>query len=325
MRATAIDGLDPAHYLKHRLHAEERMWVEKNCYIDIWIELVHALGLEPLAMLGRAIAIDFEGDQWTFFKPDHGDVFRLYGLDAQELNVWKPLHEHALEHLRSGKVISTEADAFWLPDTAGTDYQQKHTKTTIVLVDVDMDRRQLGYFHNAGYFRLTGHDFARTFRLDELPDPTFLPLFAETVRIDRRVVRAPAELRQLAHTLLAGYLARQPSIDAIDRFGSRMAADLPELVERGLNYYHSWAFGSTRQLGACAELLAEHLRWLADSSPGPFVDAAEALEEVSRSSKTLILKGARIVNARRGAELHDTFASMSEAWRRAMHAIQIGL
>lgn len=325
MRATAIPGLDPARYARHRLHAEERMWVEKNCYVDIWIELVHALGMEPLAMLGRTAAIDFEGDQWTFFKPDHGEVYRLYGLDVQELNVWRPLYEHALEHLRTGKVISTEADAFWLPDTAGTDYQQKHTKTTIVLVDLDMESGRLDYFHNAGYFRLEGRDFRQTFRLDAAPDPAFLPLFAETVRVDRFVKRESAELRTIARGLLADYLVRRPSDDPIGRFGTRLSQDLPDLMARGLDYYHSWAFGSTRQLGACAELLSEHLRWLADSGAGAFVQAAESLEEVSRLSKTLILKGARSVNSRKGGDFQEIIGGMSTAWQRALTTAQAGL
>jgi len=41
------------------------------------------------------VAIDFEGDQWTFFKPPHEDLKALYGIDVQELYVWRPLLEHA--------------------------------------------------------------------------------------------------------------------------------------------------------------------------------------------------------------------------------------
>ena len=36
--------------------------------------------------------------------------------------------------------MSVEADAWWLPDTAGTDYRQQHTKTTIVLADIDLEK-----------------------------------------------------------------------------------------------------------------------------------------------------------------------------------------
>ncbi|HEV7554538.1 MAG TPA: DUF1839 family protein, partial [Kofleriaceae bacterium] len=120
------------------LHAEDRAWVEKNCYVDIWIEVIHAIGCDPIAMLPFVTAIDFEGDQWTFYKPPHEQLRALYGLDVQELNCWRPLIEHAEEHLAAGKLISTEADAWWLPDTSGTDYRRQHTKSTIVLNDLDV-------------------------------------------------------------------------------------------------------------------------------------------------------------------------------------------
>ena len=43
-------GLDAASYTRHSLHAEDKVWVEKNCYVDIWIEVIHAIGCEPLAI-----------------------------------------------------------------------------------------------------------------------------------------------------------------------------------------------------------------------------------------------------------------------------------
>ena len=75
----AAGRLDPATYRRHALHADDRAWVEKNCYIDICIEVIHALGLDPFAMLPFVFAIDFEGDQWTFFKPPHDELRDLYG------------------------------------------------------------------------------------------------------------------------------------------------------------------------------------------------------------------------------------------------------
>ena len=44
-------GLDISadDYLPHSLHDEERVWPEKNCYLDLWIELLHSLELDPLA------------------------------------------------------------------------------------------------------------------------------------------------------------------------------------------------------------------------------------------------------------------------------------
>jgi hypothetical protein len=313
-----LPALDAANYQRHSLHAEDRVWVEKNCYIDICIEVVHALGLEPLAMLGFVAAIDFEGDQWTFFKPPHDELRELYALDFQELNVWRPLSAHVLEHLAGGKLISTEADAFWLPDTAGTDYQRQHTKTTIVIQDFDAEKRRLGYFHNAGYHALEGEDFNQLFRVGFPADPTFMPLFAELVRVDRVVRRPDDDLRAMAKTLLRKHLARRPASDPVVRFGQRFAADLPWITGEGLAFYHAWAFATVRQLGAAAELAQLHVEWLGDAALAP---AAASFATVSQAAKAFILKAARAVNAKRALDAAPMFDEMAAAWRAGLDTL----
>ena len=69
---------------------------------DLWIELLHALGLDPVAALPFTLAIDFEGDQWTFFKFPLADLYDLYGLDVQELAIWRPLVDHVEEQVDAG-------------------------------------------------------------------------------------------------------------------------------------------------------------------------------------------------------------------------------
>jgi Domain of unknown function (DUF1839) len=314
-RVAVLPRLDPAAYERHPLHGADRAWVEKNCYVDIWIELVHALGLEPTAVLPFVLALDFEGDQWTFFKPPHDELRELYGLDVQELNVWRPLAEHCEVHLGEGKLISTEADAFFLPDTAGTDYQRQHTKTTIVVNDFDPERRRLGYFHNAGYFELEGDDFVRTFRVGYAPDPTFMPLFAELVRIDALARRGKPELVEISRALVRRHLGRRPKTNPVTRFGARFAAELPAIQAAGLGFYHAWAFATVRQLGAAFEAAAFHLRWLEDSSLGP---AAEAFDQVSGGAKTFILKAARAVNSKKPFEASPIFDEIATSWQRGM-------
>ena len=314
-RIRAIAGLEANGYQRHPVHRPDCIWTEKNCYIDVWIELLHALGLEPLAVLPFTVAIDFEGDQWTFFKPPHAELRELYGVEVQELNVWRPLIEHAREYLASGKLVATEADAFWLPDTQGTDYRRQHTKSTIILADLDIEARRLGYFHNAGYFMLEGEDFAQTFRLDREPDPRFMPLFAESIRLDRLVRRPAEELREHSERLWRRHLARLPATNPVDRFRDRMAADMAQLQERGLAYYHAWAFATTRQLGAAFELAAANLRWLQSVGTPGLEAPISAFESIATTSKTLILKGARAVNARRTFDGGGLFATLSEAWQ----------
>lgn len=61
-----IVSLDPSTYQRHALHGEDRVWSETNCYVDVLIEQIHALGFDPVASLAFTLAIDFEVDQWTF-------------------------------------------------------------------------------------------------------------------------------------------------------------------------------------------------------------------------------------------------------------------
>jgi hypothetical protein len=319
MRIAVLPPLTPETYQRHALHGEGAAWPEKNCYADLWIGFLQALALEPLAMLPFTVAVDFEGDQWTFFKPPLEDLRALYGVDVQELTVWRPLLEHAKEHLAAGKLISTESDAFWLPDTAGTDYRRAHTKTTILIAAVDAEREHLGYFHNAGYHELSGEDFRQTFRLDAPPEPAvMLPLFAELVRIDRLVRRAPGELAALSFELLRRHYAWRPASNPFSRFAARLAQDLPALREQGVEHYHQWAFASTRQAGAAFELLAANLRWLAAQGLAPLAAAAEPFAAIAQANKTLILKGARAVATGKPLNADELLQGMAADWESGM-------
>ncbi|MEZ4414018.1 MAG: DUF1839 family protein [Gemmatimonadales bacterium] len=318
-RQQVLPGLSAADYQRHAVHAPDCHWVERNCYVDVIIEMLHALGLEPLAALGVTAAIDFEGDNFTFMKPNHEDLRVLYGVDIQEMNVWLPLLEHARHHLAEGKFISTEADSFWLPDTSGTDYQRNHVKSTIVLADLDEGAKRLGYFHNAGYFELEGEDFDQLFRVGVPRDPTFLPLFAELVRVDRMVHRPSPELAQMAFARLGVYLDRRPATNPVRRFQARFEQELPRLQELGLAHYHAWAFATTRQLGAAAELLSMHVKWLADAGSRPeLAPAAASFLQVSALCKTFILKAARAVNSKKPFDASPLFDEMATAWESGM-------
>ncbi len=318
-RVRAID-IDAATYQRHALHAESSgvQWIEKNCYIDVWIELVHALGCEPHAMMPFTAAIDFEDDQWTFFKPKHEELFELYGIDVQELNLWRSLADHVQVHVGHGKQVAVEADAFHLPDTAGTDYQRQHTKTTIIINDFDLEAKKLGYFHNASYHALEGADFDKTFRVGLPPDPTFMPFYAEVVRVDRLVKRPADELREMSKKLLAKHLARRPKDNPVKRFGDRITADVAKVSAEGLPVYHAWAFATIRQLGAAMELLALHLEWRGDEKAK---QAAAELTKISAGGKSLILKGARAANSKKPLDASAIFEEMSAAWQKGMELL----
>lgn len=333
MRVAAIPGLDPTSYSRHMVHAEDRVWVEKNCYVDIWLELLHAARLEPRAMLPFVLGVDFEGDQWTFYKPSHDELRDLYGVEVQELNMWRPLLEQATDFLGAGKLVSVEADAWHLPDTSGTDYRTKHTKTTIVLNDLDVENQRLGYFHNAGYYALEGEDFVNTLRVGFPPDPNFMPFYGEFIRLDRiERGKADATLKAESRALARKHLSRRPTTNPVERFAARFPADLAWITREGLGFYHAWAFGTTRQLGSAFELAAIHARWLGDGdaasngrSATAFEEAAAAFDKISSGMKTFILKGARAVNGKKALDASPIFDECAAAWTSGMSALERAL
>jgi hypothetical protein len=231
--------------------------------------------------------------------------------------VWRPLLEHAQEHLAAGKLICTESDAFWLPDTAGTDYRRAHTKTTILMAQLDVHGERLGYFHNAGYHELSGEDFRQTFRLDAPGlGEVMLPLFAELVHIDRVVRRGSGELSELSFALLRRHYTWRPRSNPFSRFAARLAQDLPAMRERGVDHYHQWAFASVRQAGAAFELLGANLRWLAAQGYPQLAEAAGCFEAIARANKTLILKGARAVATGKPLQGDELLQGMADDWER---------
>lgn len=72
----------PRGYQSHFSHAGERIWPETNCDLDLWIETLHALGLDPVPAFARALSADHDGLQWTFLKQQPEDLRRLYGLEV---------------------------------------------------------------------------------------------------------------------------------------------------------------------------------------------------------------------------------------------------
>ncbi|MGZ3429802.1 MAG: DUF1839 family protein, partial [Polyangia bacterium] len=98
--------------------------------------------------------------------------------------------------------------------------------------------------------------------------------------------------------------------------------DLPWVTEKGLPFYHAWAFATVRQLGAAMELLQINLQWLEDPALAP---AAEAFGKISVTAKTFILKAARAVNAKRALDASPMFDEMAAAWQSGMDTLEARL
>jgi hypothetical protein len=321
----AFAAIDPQSYRSHPLHGSETDWGETNCYIDVWIELLHALNLDPIACMAMVFAIDFDGDQWTFFKPPHEDLYALYGIDVQELNVWRSILQNAEEQVRRGRVVLTETDSYYLPDTAGTDYRSNHVKTTIAIQEIDTDAQVLRYFHNGGYHQLQGEDFIHTFRVGYAYDPQFMPFFAEFVRLDKLVKHDGAALAGISRSLLAKHLARRPANNPFSVFKNCFAQDVEQLKHDGLAAYHAYAFASLRQLGAGFALGAHYLEWLEQHGQGQWQDATRHFANISAQTKTLLLKTARAVMAKKTVDFMPILNEMENDWEQGMNLLLRGL
>ena len=318
MTRAPIFSLDPADYRPHALHCGERDWLESNCYIDVYIGVLHALGLNVFACLGFTLASDFDDDQWTFFKPPLGELRDLYGVAVQELTLWRPLVEHAVEQTAAGRLVTPEVDAFYLPDVAATDYKTAHVKTTITITSIDPDTRTLCYFHNTGHYRLQGDDFDGLFRLGAASGGDHLPPYCELMKLDRLVQRPARELREIALQQIRSHLRYLPRRNPLLAYKERLARDIEWLVSRDIATYHAYVFATVRQCGAAFEFASALLRWLESEGEAGLSDSAERLRNISRTAKLMIMKLARIAKSRQPRDLSEHLDQMAADWQAAM-------
>jgi hypothetical protein len=315
----SLFGADPAGYVPHAVHAAaDRTYVETNCYSDVIIELLHARGDEPLAAIGSTVRLDFEGDQWTFFKPDPGDLERLFGVDIHEMQPYRALPDQIAEQVAAGRTMTVELDAFFLPDTAATSYRRSRVKTTIIPEAIDRDAQVLRYFHNAGLYELSGEDYRGIFRLDGPVDPEILAPYVELVRFDAGARLAGAALRAEARALLARHLALRPASNPFVRFGTALERDLPALRDGDPELYHAYAFATVRMVGSGFELLAAEVAWLLGAEADGIV---AAMGEIVDGSKLLSLKLAR----RRPFDAGPVVEGLAAAWERATGGLDAAL
>jgi hypothetical protein len=312
--AVSLWGIDPAGYEPHPLHAAGRTYLETNCYADVLIELLHARGDEPLAMLGFIVRTDWEGDQFTYFKPPHADLDRLFGIDVHEMLPYRPLPEQIEDLLASGRTVLVEIDAWYLPDTAATSYRREHLKTTVAPETIDREDERLRYFHNAGFFELEAEDYRGAFRmLPHFTDDVMEP-FVEVVSFDAGPRLTGEPLLDCAREILAQHYARRPQRNPFLAWGERLQEDLPRLLAGEAEDYHAYAFVTVRMAGSAFELLADHVEWLLGAQGEA---AASALRRIVEGSKIVSFRLAR----RRQFDPHPALAELAQSWDEGMEAL----
>jgi hypothetical protein len=309
--------LDPATHRRHALHGPDRRWPQTNCWTDLWIEIVAALGHDPLAMLGFTVAQDYEGDQATFFKVPTEDMERLFGLRLLELSIFDRLEAHVVEQCARGRIVVVEVDGHFLPDTLGVSYRTTHPKTTIGITAIDPYGRRLKYFHNDGFFALEGEDYDGIFgRRGEAVDPAKLFPYAEFLKIPERAPRV--DLRAEALALLRHHLARRPATNPFAAWAADFDRHAADLATRPPEWFHIYAFNLPRQYGANFELLASHLAWLRDQGETDLDAAIAAAEEIAEAAKVFQFKLARAMAKKKFDGLVEMIAAMAAAWDRIM-------
>lgn len=310
---TALFDADLATYRNHPLHWPDRIFSESNCYADVLIELLHARGDEPAAVLGATAAVDFEGDQWTFFKPDPCDLVDLLGIDIHEMMPYRPLPEQIAEQLDRGRTLLIEVDSWHLPDTAATSYRAEHVKTSIAIESIDPRRERLRYFHGPSLHELAGEDYRGLFGAAAGADGG-LPPYTELVRFDAGTRRAGADLRAAARRSLRRHLSRRPADNPFHRFAAGLRADLDGLAQADHEHHHAYAFATARMAGAAFELCQAHVDWLFG---GEAADASHGLGQIVSASKRLVFKLAR----RRPFATDEIASELATGWDTAMSAL----
>ena len=318
----SLQSTSPGQYKSSGLHDKSRDWPETNCYMDLWIELIHAFGGQPEAMLPVVFGVDFEGDHFTFFKPSLTDIYDLYGVDVQELQTWRGIIPATVEQLNRGCIVMPEVDAFFLPDTLATDYRKKHSKSSIAICSMDLERRYCKYFHNAGFFELEGDDFELLFGLKRPEGTVDLSPYTEFAKIDGFQAKQDLELMGLSSCILNRVLKTVPKTNPFSAFRASFLEQVPVIKEHGMEMYHGYVFANVRHAGSAFELGSQYLKW-AELRGQQYGNAGEHCAVISDSCKKLLLKLARAVSSSRQVDFSELFDTLERSWEAAMGVLKV--
>jgi uncharacterized protein DUF1839 len=316
-------GATPVEHAPHFLHADSSLpWPVSNCYVDMWIETLHWLELDPVAGMAFTLSADFEGDQWTLVKQPPHDLYVLYGIDVVELNAWRSVEEHVVEQLGRGRMVAVEADSYYLPDTSATAYRRRHEKTTVAIPAIDTEARLLRYFHDAAFHELDRGDFDGFFSWGR--DPQDLPPYFEIAKLDGLRRLDDDELRAAAAALARSHLERLPRDNPFERYAERYDSDVAALLAAGTDH-NDYVFASVRQAGAAFQYAAVFLDWLGEGRSPELARAGELLLSLSETLKAVLMKTARGLARGRTPEAATLLAGLAEPWREAVEAVGEGL
>ncbi len=303
----------------HPWHQGERVWSTTNSHIDVWIELLHTLDLEPAPVLLPTICAEFEGDQWTLTRVAPADLWACYGIVVEDLLIWRPMLAHLVEQLDRGNAVMLEVDAFHLPDMTGSSYQREHSKTVIAATGYDRHAHRLRYLHGSVGSDVGGDDLDAL--LSAGNGSAQLPPYAQVVKLDRLVSRTAVERAQIGVALARFHATRLPVRNPVRSFADALRAQGAWLASGDAEHYQRWAFATLQQCGAAFEVGADVCSWLAYHGE-PVAAAVAPLRLVSHAARALHQRLVRVSQSGRMPDVGHTIDDMSRAWDDAMSVLR---
>ena len=279
--------LDPATYRRHAVHGDGRIWAETNCYVDIWIELLHALG--PRA--GGRAAVHAR------------DRLRGRSVDVLQVSAAAICSSCTASTCRNspsgGPLVGAHRGA-GRAGPAGARRARlvlpaRHGGHRRTARPREVDRRRDGDRSRAcgSSATFTARAITSSRATTSPPrsacddaDPARLPPYVEFVKTHDAPSpdAARRDLGRSAAAPPARGAARQPvrSLRAAVRARPRRRSS-PRTSSSSI----STSFATLRQFGACFELSATYLRWLAAQGETGLEDAAAAFRTISESREAI--------------------------------------
>ena len=93
------------------------------------------------------------------------------------------------------------------------------------------------------------------------------------------------------------------------------------MLQESLETFHLYSFATLRQYGACYELSATYLQWLASQGEEGLEEPIRALLEISEGAKAFQFQLARSMARRKPLDLSPLDAQ-GERWERAISALK---
>ena len=319
-RRRAPAARSAASYARHALHRRRPRLAGDQLLRRPVDRGAARLGPRPAGLpCGFTLDLDFEGDQWTFFKPPHGDLPALYGVDVQELNIWRPLLDHVEEQSPRGGWCWPRSTRSTCPTPRAPTTGRQHTKTTI---GIQAHRRPSasgwGTSTTPATSSSTGEDFARAVPARRAGRRrTRLPLYVEFV-----AARAPAAAAARGSCVALGARVLPGAPRGAGRArtrwrASRRASPTPiwPASSRGARRPTTCTPSPPAPARRRVRARAHHLRWLAATGERPLEPAAAALRRgIAVAAKALHPQGG--ARGRHG-EARSTSPRCSPRWPAA--------